>query len=113
MNPGMPTSAVVSALNSSASSVSAACSWRRQRTRSARSVAHADSSKARRAAAIAASTSAALLSGATPISWPVAGSRIGYVAPSEAPVSLPSTSCWAGGSEIVRRLMPGPPSRPG
>ena len=52
-------------------------SWRMQRTRSSRFVDQSDSSKARRAAAIAASMSAAVPSGATPISCPFAGFRIG------------------------------------
>jgi hypothetical protein len=110
MNPGMPTSAVVSARNSSALSSSAWCSWRRQRTRSSTFVDQSVSSNARRAAAIAASTSVAVLSGATPICCPVAGLRIGYVAPSLAPLSLPSTSCWAGG---LARLMRQPPRAAG
>ena len=90
MKSGMPTSARVSALKSSAVASSASCSWRRQRTRSSWSVDQSVSSNARRAAAIAASTSAAVASGAWPISAPVAGLRIGYVAPSLDGVSLPS-----------------------
>ena len=80
MNAGIPTSAVVSARKSSAWSSSAWWSWRRQRTRSSTFVDQSVSSNARRAAAMAASTSAAVASGARPISAPVAGLRIGYVA---------------------------------
>ena len=82
MKSGIPTSARVSARKSSAVASSASCSWRRQRTRSSWLVDQSVSSNARRAAAIAASTSSAVASGAWPISAPVAGLRIGYVAPS-------------------------------
>ena len=108
MNAGIPTSAVVSALNGSASSISAWCSWRRHRSRSSTFVDQSVSSKARRAAAIAASTSSTVPSGAVPISWPVAGLRIGYVEPSEEPTSLPSISCCAGGLVTVTRSPPEP-----
>ena len=102
MNAGIPTSAVVSALKSSAWSSSAWWSWRRQRTRSSTFVDQSVSSNARRAAAIAASTSAAVASGAWPISAPVAGLRIGYVAPSLAGTSFPSISSCAGGVVTAR-----------
>ncbi len=112
MKSGMPTSARVSALNWSAWSSSAFCSWRMQRTRSSVFVDQSVSSKARRAATIAASTSAAVPSGAAPIVSPVAGLRIGNVAPPEPPTSLPSISCCGAGGRTtaVASLMPWPPT---
>ena len=73
---GAPTSATVVARRSSACFSSACWSWRRQRTRNTTSVAQLVSSKARRAAAIAASMSGAPPSAATPMTCSRAGSTL-------------------------------------
>src|SRR4051794_1724038 len=100
MSTGVPTSATSSARMSSCSSSSAACSCCRQRLRSARLVAQSVLSKARRAAAIAASMSSRVASAVGPRTASVAGLMLSNVAPLADSTSLPSMSsrsspCWS------------------
>ena len=87
---GAPTSVIVSSRSSSLCSVSALCSWSRQRARKATSVDQLVVSNARLAAATAASASATLASGACANTSPVAGLTVGYVR--SASTSFPSMS---------------------
>jgi hypothetical protein len=94
---GEPASATTSARSSSLASWSASQSWSRQRLRKAASVDHDVSSKARRAAPMAASRSSRVASALCPITSSVAGFTFANVAPELDPTSLPSMSRRASG----------------
>ena len=89
---GAPASATVMARISSRQPVSASCSWRRQCARKAWSRHQSVESKARRAAATAASASSGPASAAVPSTSSVAGLTVSNTAPLAASTSSPSIS---------------------
>ena len=89
---GVPTSAISSSRYSSRSDSSASCSCSRQRLRRARLVDQSDSSKARRAAAIARCMSSVAASATSPSTSSVAGLMFSNRLPEAASTSSPSMS---------------------